>query len=505
MDWTRRIATLVVVVAAVMVGCASGELEETNDDENDAGHNDIRTNNDIGPDGGDPCDECDGDDVCVDDQCVDLCADQQRQCGTVEHDGDDIDCGQCPLGDCNDGVCTGVCEELYATCGEVHYDGDAYDCGTCEGSQQCTRTARCIGNTGYIDVAAGRAHSCGLGADGRVFCWGRNEDGQLGDGQKPDASEYPVGVDELDRATTLSSLNNHGCASLDDQSVVCWGSNSGGRLGDGSTEEAPTPVVAEGVASTTVAAGGEHSCAITTEAELECWGDNAQGQLGGGEEASEPGERRQVVRNFGSDSELDGVVDVSLGSAHGCAVDDNNDLWCWGHNGDGQLGLGTNVDEPAHAHRVSDLEGVIGVAAGFHHSCAITVGGELWCWGRGDSGQIGDDEYSTQLEPQEVEFDQPVVDVAAGRFHTCAVVESGMAYCWGENEYGQLGIGYDGIEDQGEPEQIGEINEVLQIDAGGRHSCALDNEGQIHCWGRNDEGQLGDGSTTMRTSPTPIE
>ena len=449
----------------------------------------------------DPCDECASHEVCDGFECIDLCSEQGRECGIASSEDGQVNCGDCPAGSCDDGQCPDLCSDFLAQCGEIYWSGVAHDCGSCSGTTRCMHN-QCTSNQGLIDITAGRSHTCGLRPNGELRCWGRNENGQLGDASQPDDASTPAAVHQIHNAASVATLNNHSCAVLDDDHVHCWGRNESGQLGDGTVDDGSSPVQATNVTATAVATGGSHSCALLQAEKMLCWGDNDFGQRGTGETFSAPDHDKQRVLLPGGD-ELDEVAQISLGSGHSCALRRDNTLWCWGQNHNGQLGLGGSFDGPVFAEKLADLEAVQSVSAGFLHTCAIVVGGDVYCWGHGSFGALGDGEASDESSPVEVELDEPAIDVAAGRFHTCAAVESGDVYCWGRNDSGQIGQNtmsgqYD------EPEQVFGVSDVHRVSAGGSHSCALDRSGSAYCWGDNDYGQLGDGTDTPRSSPVSV-
>jgi alpha-tubulin suppressor-like RCC1 family protein len=187
--------------------------------------------------------------------------------------------------------------------------------------------------------------------------------------------------------------------------------------------------------SVTVTAGAHHACATTRDAAALCWGDNTWGQAAGGGATA-----RAPVPVAG----LDGVSHVTAGSRHTCASRRDGSLWCWGENGSGQIGDGTTDDRKAPT-RVPGLDHVAGVAPADGFTCAWTDDGAAWCWGDNHAGQLGDGTTQSRLSPVRVRGLAGVVEVAAaanaGWSHACARVRDGSLWCWGNNEHGQLGDG----------------------------------------------------------------
>ncbi len=509
-----RLPFSIVVALIVAFGCAGSEPEVDDEQDADVGpFSDAGTTDDVRDGGddadetgnGDSCDLCDDGEICDDGECVDPCVEVSAECGDVEYDGDEFECGECSVGECDDGSCPSVCDVFDAECGEVYFDGAEQSCGDCGGFDRCMRHNRCTPGEGYIELTSGYAHTCGFDPQGNLLCWGRNEDGQLGDGNPPDPSATSTPVSDLWEAATVSSLNNHTCVARQDDHIYCWGSNGSDRLKGEPVDDGGVPVDVE-LTGEFAAAGGEHSCAVTSAGHLVCWGSNSQGQLGRGNTSSESGTPQRVLTDPTSGDELEDVVDVALGSAHSCALDRDNDVWCWGRNHHGQLGHGDTTDGPYHAERVSGLGPVRQITAGFNHTCAVDADGDLWCWGRGDNGQLGQEEpAAVEDEPVVVEeLDESIVDVSAGQSHTCAVDVSEQIHCWGRNNDGQLGVDTVG-DNADEPETVDGVDDVRRVAAGGNHTCVVAGAGDVYCWGRNDEGQLGDGTFDGRSTPEPVD
>ncbi len=495
---------LLVFFVAVGIGCASAELDDGDVDDGDAGHVDTTLPDTEPPDTSvDPCEDCADHEICFNDACVDPCVEAGAECGMAQFDGDQFDCGGCPAGACDEETnqCPDICGAFYAECGDIFWESSVYDCGNCAGSRRC-RSNRCTDDAGYVAVAAGRAHTCAVTQQGSVQCWGRNDYGQLGNANLSQNSSSPVTVAHIGNASSLAGLNHHACVIRSGGDVSCWGHNSQGQLGDGTTEHSDVPVSADGVAAFSVATGGSHTCAIVDAERLRCWGDNDFGQLGNGTTSSEPHHDKDFVLRPGD--ELASVVDLALGTAHTCAVRRDNDAFCWGANHSGQLGLGHTQDGPATAERIGDLGPVHTISAGFNHSCAIAVGGDVYCWGRGDDGQLGDGEATNSSRPVEVQLSAPAIAISTGRFHSCAVTDGGDVFCWGANSRGQMGQGTT-VGHFETPVPVPDLGDVVSVAVGGAHSCALHRDGSLKCWGDNEYGQIGDGTdSNERPSATGV-
>ena len=351
----------------------------------------------------------------------------------------------------------------------------------------------------FRQVSSMTRHTCALHrSDGSVWCWGRNNYGQLGNGNTTTAYK-PVRVTGLGKAQAVAAGGRHACAIVSDQSVWCWGKNNHGQVGQGSTQNQPRAVKVAGVKNATaIDAGNDHTCALTADDKLWCWGDNRSGQLG-----------QTASKRSSKPVQVPGVAEVrslSLGGFHTCAVTTAGDVWCWGKNDVGQLGLGDTKTRSAPT-QVSALRGVANISAGGAHTCALGRNAAMWCWGNNASGQIGDGTSRLRFAPVKVPKLTSVVAISAGGGylggHTCAVLLNGSLWCWGNNLSGQLGHSQPSDTHQ-RPTRLELVSKVASIETGGRHTCAVDRSGYVRCWGRNTDGQLGDGSSTDRPKPTKI-
>jgi alpha-tubulin suppressor-like RCC1 family protein len=351
-----------------------------------------------------------------------------------------------------------------------------------------------------LQVAAGGSHTC-AGVDGGVQCWGDNTYGQLGDGTHSGRTT-PVDVVGLNAsARALITGDHHTCALTASNGVKCWGGNGAGQLGDGTTTDRTTPVDVSGLGSGvhTIAAGGGHTCALVYGG-VRCWGWNADGQLGDGSKVI----RTTPVAVSGLSS---GMRAVAAGASHTCAVTDGGAVQCWGDNRYGQLGDGSTTDRTTPVNVLGLDSGVRAIAAGGYHTCALTAAGQMKCWGANDSGQLGDGTTIQHATPVDVSgLAGGVSALGAGGCHTCALmdtVQGGGIQCWGDNGHGQLGDGTT-IPRMTPVEVFGLTINVDAVAAGTRHTCAVVQEDRLTCWGRNDYGQLGDGSMQDRTIPVHV-
>lgn len=343
------------------------------------------------------------------------------------------------------------------------------------------------------DIATGSAHTCALGG-GMLLCWGANQLGELGDGTNQNQL-LPVAV-TLAGATELAAAGHHTCARQSNGSAWCWGANQAGQLGEGTNSNfnVPVPVTAVEDAAE-LAAGDTFSCARRRNGTVWCWGDNRLGQLGTGANITRPAPA--VV----GDPTLDEVIFISAGGAHTCAVRQGARALCWGDNRAGQLGDGTRLDRSLPAALKVGLDAVQ-VVTGALHTCSRDSSGAVWCWGRGGSGQLGTSGLIDLVLPTRVAALTNTTSLAAGRTHSCAILNDGGVRCWGANGDGQLGDGTN--ENRATPIAVPGVANVVELALGGAHTCARHADGTVSCWGRGLDGQLGDGGTISTGSAVQV-
>lgn len=344
-------------------------------------------------------------------------------------------------------------------------------------------------------VVAGGLHSCLVSPDGRTFCWGANDHGQLGTGANVRATTPSLVGGDV-RFTSLAAGLSHSCAISRDGAAWCWGENDAGQLGDRSNSARPAPVrVADGHAFRVITAGGAHSCGIDQYGAAWCWGSNARGQLG--DSSSHDTNVPAAVagaRRFSA---------ISAGWNFTCALDGDGHAFCWGDDSGGQLGDSTTSAARHLPVPVSGGLSFVSIAAGNSHACGVTKQGDAYCWGRNGSGQLGDGTTSDRSTPVKVKASTRFASITTGGVHTCAISTESDAYCWGKNSFGQLGDG--GTTDHPLPTRVAGSHSFTTLRAFGSHTCGSAASGEAFCWGYNLEGQLGDGSRTHRTRPVYIE
>jgi alpha-tubulin suppressor-like RCC1 family protein len=314
-----------------------------------------------------------------------------------------------------------------------------------------------------------------------------------------DSSAPPLVQSARLNATAIAAGELHTCALTNGGGVKCWGDNGVGQLGDRTTTQRHTPVAAFGLASgvSTLAAGAEHTCALTSAGGVKCWGDNESGELG--DETTIDRYSPVAVSGLGS-----GVAAVSVGGAHTCALTSGGGVICLGGNDFGQLGDGTTTERHVPVAVSGFASGAAALAAGSGHTCALTSAGGVKCWGDNGSGQLGDGTTTERHTPVAVSgLASGVAAISAGDFHTCALTSAGGVKCWGRNADGQLGDGT--TTERHTPVAVsGLASGVAAVSVGGAHTCALTIAGGVKCWGGNGDGRLGDGTTTQRHTPVDV-
>lgn len=354
-----------------------------------------------------------------------------------------------------------------------------------------TLPAQVTGLNLVISVVTGHQHTCALLAHGTVVCWGDNQFGQLGNGTTTN-SQTPVAVTGLDGVISIASGDSHMCALRVDGTVRCWGLNLFGNLGTGFTNSS-TPVTPFGVTNATAITAGEgHSCALISNGTVRCWGLNENGQIGDGSSSS---------RASGTVSGLSRAVEITAGRVHTCALIVDGTAQCWGANGSGELGdnttTGRNVPAP-----VSQLTQAIALEAGLNHTCALRADGSVRCWGLNTNGQLGDGTAFQRLDASRAVVGlNNAVAIAVGFRHTCALDSAGTARCWGANDFGQLGNGTTNpsLTPSSATGVSGTIG-ARGIVTGLSFTCARRGTGAVACWGLDANGQLGNGDPLANLS-----
>ncbi|MCA0295790.1 MAG: biotin transporter BioY [Actinobacteria bacterium] len=346
-------------------------------------------------------------------------------------------------------------------------------------------------------VSSGYAHTCAVTTTGKALCWGFNADGQLGDGTTTTQLK-PVGVSGLSsKVASISAGETHSCAVTTKGKALCWGYNGNGQLGDNTTVDSHTPAVVYGMDTKvkSISAGWVGTCAVKTSGKARCWGDNSAGQLGNGTTIGS-------VKPVTVSGLTSGVKSVSVGLTHACALKTSGKVVCWGYNAFGQLGDGTTATRltPVTVH---GLTKVTSISVGIYDTCATRSTGKAVCWGLNNYGQLGDGTTTNSFTPVTVTgFSSKASVVKTGVLVSCVIKTSGTSYCWGHNGDGQVGDNTN--TDRLTPVKVFNLGSTKKISVGSLHTCAVTSSKSVKCWGSNTSGQLGNNSTTGSKAPVEV-
>jgi len=418
--------------------------------------------------------DCDGNTNETSDCCGDMFLDPGEECDDGNLDSSD--------------GCTIRCK--FATCGDgFAQQGEQCDDGNQDNDDACSSICRVNVN----EVVAGGNHTCARLNAVKVKCWGDNQYGQLGlgdtqnRGDEPDEmrSHLPT-IDVGNDVRTIAVGSDHSCVLLKVGVVKCWGRNNYGQLGLGSTTNQTSAKLSKSVnlglgkTATAISAGGEHTCVILDDGTVKCWGRNNYGQLGLGDKMNRGSVTGQTVAslptvNLGPSRTAKAIA---AGTHHTCALLDNDTLKCWGYNAFGQLGLGNTQSRGDEVYEMgASLPSVSlgtgrkakSIAAGGYHTCAILDDNTLKCWGNNAFGQLGlgntqnyGDKMSPALPSVSLGMGRSAKAIAAGGYHTCSILDNWTLKCWGENDKGQLGLG--STASQGDnPNEMGDALPIIEL------------------------------------------
>ena len=357
-------------------------------------------------------------------------------------------------------------------------------------------------------IAVGTSHTCVINNDNTVWCWGSNGNGQLGVAQSvvPTRATSPVRFDALPGgrvAVKIAAGALHTCVLAQDGTVWCWGANPSGQVANSMAAVIYAPTeVALPVSALSVFAGGDNSCALLVNNRLLCWGLNTAGQLGIGTSDNNvngvPSEVLSIPQTFA-------VADLAIGQGHMCAVSTTNAVWCWGGTSSGKIAVvpGVNVTSPQSLAVGSGA--ATRVSAGDEHTC-VAVATSVSCFGDNSFGQLGYTPFGdTNVTPVPTAMGATVEDVVAGLDFTCVRLRNATPRCWGGNSLSQLGTGTSSTGSRETPEVVNGLDAtVIDLAVAGSHGCALMASGEVRCWGYNQQGQLGVGDRTHRSTATVV-
>ncbi len=363
----------------------------------------------------------------------------------------------------------------------------------------------------FTSVFAGNYFTCGLTTGGTAYCWGFNEDEQLGVGTRADdatrtnaprVSVWDAARNFAPTFRKLASNENHTCAITITRSVMCWGTGNGAL---GAT--APAVITALSTSSTAdIATGMYHTCALDIAGFLRCGGENQLGQLGNG----------SIIPSSTPQAVTGGVrySAVSAGKLHTCAFPRGDDTpMCWGDNAQGQVGDATNTVRlvPTVVNSGVSFD-TLSLVTGAVHSCALSTAGAAFCWGSNSYGQLGiASTGGSAIVPTAVAGGLTFVSLFAGEYHTCGLTVAGAAHCWGRNSSGQLGTGSTSVPVNTPTAVTGGLA-FRALALGELHSCGVlfsadgvrgttATPGDVYCWGDSEYGQAGTGVFRGNASP----
>ena len=357
-------------------------------------------------------------------------------------------------------------------------------------------------NGPWKSLAAGGSHTCGVTADGAAYCWGYNGDGAFGNGLYSNGSSVPVQVSG-GFAFQLTQVGTGGfppatgeatCGLTTAGSAYCWGWNTAGRLGDGTSTNrlAPVPVLG-GQTYVDLAMQDDAICGVTTAGAVYCWGLN----VGGVDTSAGP-----VITSPAP--VVGGLIfaSVTVGVYHACGLTGAGVAWCWGSNGAGQFGDGSDSSSVVPVPAGGGMR-FAALSASGDYTCGLTFAGAAYCWGYDGMGQLGDGGKAEERKtPTAVVGGLTFASLSAGYGTTCGLTSSGTAYCWGDNFFGQLGNGNTTTSPQ--PLPVATELRFVSLTVGSDHTCGVTPGGAAYCWGDNAVGQLGDGTTVQRLRPVPV-
>ena len=366
-------------------------------------------------------------------------------------------------------------------------------------------------------LAAGTFHTCGLVAGGAAYCWGYNGSGQLGNANTAGSVSANPTPEAVSGGLTFASLTagfQHTCGLTPAGVAWCWGDNQYGQLGNTTNigvpfVENPAPLQVDGsLTFTALSAGVDHTCGLIASGEMYCWGRNRTGQLG-------------ITTNMGTSDPnpaptlvTGGLTFTTLtaGTGHTCGVA-SGAVYCWGDNQKGQLGNDTDIGSETIPHPtpvvVQGLPAVTSIVAGGAHNCALTAAGAAWCWGDNFVGNLSGTTDPVSSTPVAVSGGLTFISIGAGGGHSCGLTSGGTLYCWGGNLLGQLGstTNFGTSDPSYSPAAVSGVS-LATIAIKSAHTCGVTAAGQAWCWGFNRYGQLGNttnnNTDTGVPTPTPV-
>lgn len=352
------------------------------------------------------------------------------------------------------------------------------------------------GNASAQKISGGVYHSLAICSDGTVMGWGDNAYGELGNGVNGTVEHHPVEVSGLTGITAIGGGVNFTVSLKNDGTSWTWGSNAEGELGNGSMAGFSNVPVQVSLLSdiTSIARGIQHAVALRSDGTVWDWGYNGFGQLGNVNIGSFSNVPVQV-------SGLTDIVAIAGGAYHSLAIRNDGTVWGWGYNGSGELGNGNNTNSTVPV-QVSGLTDVKAIACGNSFSLALRNDSTVWAWGSNLEGELGNGTNTGSYFAVQVSGLTKVIAIAGGVHHSLALKNDGTVWTWGYNVYGQLGNGTN--TDSNIPVQVSSLSGIVAVAAGYGHSLAMKNNGTVWDWGYNNFGQLGNGNNTDSNIPLEV-
>jgi alpha-tubulin suppressor-like RCC1 family protein len=341
----------------------------------------------------------------------------------------------------------------------------------------------------WQNIALGGATTIFIKSDGTLWATGWNEYGQLGDGTNVNKSVLTkIGNDNDWKSVTLGA-NLQTLAIKNDGTLWAWGRNINGQVGDGTNIDRNLPTkIGNNNDWKFVVAGRQHSLAIKNDGTLWAWGSNSQGELGDGTTVS-----KNIPTKIGNDTDW---KSIAAGYRYTIALKNDGTLWTCGDNDWGQLGNGKPYISTNVLSKIGDSNNWLLISTRISTSSAIQKDGTLWTWGNNQQGQLGNGDVDHNVTvPTQIGIDKNWKQIASGDLNSSALKTDGTLWTWGLNDYGQLGDGT--YIDKFTPTQIGNATDWESIYTGGGHSGALKSDGTFWTWGLNSSGQTGNGTTTI--------
>jgi alpha-tubulin suppressor-like RCC1 family protein len=354
----------------------------------------------------------------------------------------------------------------------------------------------------FRTIDAGSYHTCGISPAEKAYCWGFNQDGELGTGGTASIMA-PATVSGGLAFRQVSGGKYHSCAVTLAGDGYCWGSNLEGQLGATVEVQSAQPVLNQkAITFSQLTVGRSHTCGLSLSGVAFCWGSNLNGQLGFFTTETS-------VDTAGFVATAEEFTRLASGGLHTCGITTTGSTLCWGHNGRGQLGDGGS---PGGFTPVTVSGGLVfdSLTAGYQHTCGLTSAGVAYCWGSNSFGQLGDGTTTSSSVPVAVAGGLSFKALSAGFFHTCGILTTGEAYCWGRNTPnsvqestgGQIGDGT--TTDRPAPTLVSGGLLFQSISAGEVSTCGVTTGSIAYCWGDNEYGQLGTGNTTASAVPVKV-